>query len=241
MDDNIIVCTSPQRTLILAEAARALDLDYVKFDVFFAEGHLAYGGEMTGTPPAIFKMQPVWATLGDYDNLLGMRMLLTTGSQEPRALDSHLLAVDSTSEKSELDQMEAALATEVVHFDYGDKPTGAQSQSSGQVSSLRRSSPIPRTATKTIRTARARAMLHAVAIGCGLENGLGEKRLHIFRVMCENVLGGLGATAKERQDFVGWAHDTQAQNYSSLKHRALNSIAPFLLSGRQSKGDCCMR
>ena len=81
------------------------------------------------------------------------------------------------------------------------------------------------------------AILHAVAIACGLEVGLGEKRLHIFRVMCENVLGGLGATAKERQDYIGWAHDTQAQNYSSLKHRALNSTAPFLMSGRQNKGD----
>jgi len=55
--------------------------------------------------------------------------------------------------------------------------------------------------------------------------------------MCENVLGGLGATAKERQDYIGWVNDTQAQNYSSLKHRALNSTAPYLLSGRQNKGD----
>jgi len=81
------------------------------------------------------------------------------------------------------------------------------------------------------------AMMHAVAIACGLPDGLGEKRLHIFRVICENVLGGLGATSRDRQEYIGWKHDTQAQNYSSLKHRAFNSNAPYLMSGRQNKED----
>lgn len=81
------------------------------------------------------------------------------------------------------------------------------------------------------------AVLHAVAIACGMQDGLGGKRLHIFRVICENVLGGLGVTSKERQEYIGWAHDTQAQNYSLMKHRALNSTAPYLMSGRQNKDD----
>ena len=44
---------------------------------------------MTGTPHAHLAMQPVWATLGDYDNLLGLRMLIHTGSQRPAALHSN--------------------------------------------------------------------------------------------------------------------------------------------------------
>jgi hypothetical protein len=44
---------------------------------------------MTGTPHAHLVMQPVWATLGDYDNLLGLRKIIHTGSQEAAALYSH--------------------------------------------------------------------------------------------------------------------------------------------------------
>jgi len=80
------------------------------------------------------------------------------------------------------------------------------------------------------------AMMHAVAIACGLPDGLDGKRLHIFGVICENVLPGLGATSNERQDYIGWSISFQSQNYSSLKHRALNSKAPYLMSGREGKG-----
>ncbi len=43
-DANIIICTSPQRTLVLAEAAKTLGLPFVRFDVLFAEGAISYGG-----------------------------------------------------------------------------------------------------------------------------------------------------------------------------------------------------
>ena len=81
------------------------------------------------------------------------------------------------------------------------------------------------------------AVLQVVAIACGMANGLGQKRLHVFRIMCENVLGSLGATTKDRQDYIGWARDTQSRNYSSHKHRALHSAAPYLMAGRQGKAD----
>jgi hypothetical protein len=36
---------------------------------------------MTGTPSERLDMQPVWVTLGDYDNVLGWRKILHMGKQ----------------------------------------------------------------------------------------------------------------------------------------------------------------
>jgi hypothetical protein len=81
------------------------------------------------------------------------------------------------------------------------------------------------------------AVLHAVAIACGSTNGLGERRLHAFRVMSENRMGALGISTQERSDFVGWASTTQATSYSLIKSRALNSKVPYVLAGRDSRDD----
>jgi hypothetical protein len=36
---------------------------------------MAYGGEMSGTPPALLKMLPVWFSVGDRDNIVGYRTI----------------------------------------------------------------------------------------------------------------------------------------------------------------------
>ena len=82
------------------------------------------------------------------------------------------------------------------------------------------------------------AVLHAVAIACGLPNGLsGAKKLHLFRVMSENVLATRGAPPLERQDFIGWTNNVQSTNYSVLKVRAKQSNCAYLLAGRESNDD----
>jgi len=81
------------------------------------------------------------------------------------------------------------------------------------------------------------AVLHAVAIACGSAGGLGERKLHAFRVMSENRMGQLGISTHERADYIGWASTTQATSYSLMKSRALNSNVPYILAGRDSKDD----
>jgi len=82
------------------------------------------------------------------------------------------------------------------------------------------------------------AVLHAVAIACGLPGGLsGSKKLHLFRVMSENVLATRGAPPMERQDFIGWTNSVQSTNYSVLKVRAKQSNCAYLLAGRDSRED----
>jgi hypothetical protein len=81
------------------------------------------------------------------------------------------------------------------------------------------------------------AVLHAVAIACGSAGGLGERKLHAFRVMSENRMGALGISTQERSDFVGWASTTQATSYSLMKSRALNSNVPYIIAGRESKDE----
>ena len=71
VDAAIMVATTDERARVAAEAAKALGLPYVRFCAIFAEGTVAYGGEMSGTPAVTIPMQPVWATVGDYHNLLG--------------------------------------------------------------------------------------------------------------------------------------------------------------------------
>lgn len=50
-DDAIICCSSEERTRVVAEAAKALNLPFVRFRVAFVEGSLFYGAGMTGDTP----------------------------------------------------------------------------------------------------------------------------------------------------------------------------------------------
>ncbi len=115
---------------MLAEAAKTMGMPYVKFDVLFAEGAVMYGGEMTGTPQAHLAMQPVWATLGDYCNLLGVRTIIHTGSQATTALHSYPLLTGTDREPlcaERLAEVAAVLATpgSVVTFTDGESDGSA--------------------------------------------------------------------------------------------------------------------
>ncbi len=82
---------------MVAEAAKQVGLPYVRFSAVFAEGTIAYGGEMTGTPSATLRLQPVFVTLGDYGNLLACRVIIHTQDQNPgRLADRPLLFGDCT-------------------------------------------------------------------------------------------------------------------------------------------------
>jgi len=83
-DADIIVCTSSERALVVAEAAKRLGLPYVRFRLLFVEGTIAYAGDIAYSESGAtktLKMQPVWASLGDYDNILGARNMCHTGDQ----------------------------------------------------------------------------------------------------------------------------------------------------------------
>lgn len=86
-DEAIMVTTTDERARVVAEAAKALGLPYVRFRAVFAEGRLTYDGDgMWDTPPAKLRMGPVWVTVGDYENLLGCRVILHKGDQGPTEL-----------------------------------------------------------------------------------------------------------------------------------------------------------
>jgi hypothetical protein len=81
------------------------------------------------------------------------------------------------------------------------------------------------------------AVLHAVAIACGSSVGLGERRLHAFRVLCENRLGQLGVSSQGRSDYIGWQSTVQSQSYSLMKTKARCSAVPYVLAGRGTKDE----
>lgn len=66
---------------MLAEAAKRMRLPYARFRAVFVEGSLDYGGGMAGEPQARLAMQPVWLSVGDYDNLVAVRKLCHKGDQ----------------------------------------------------------------------------------------------------------------------------------------------------------------
>ena len=79
---DLIICTTEERTAIVAEAAKELRLPYVRFDAVFVEGTIVYGGEMSDNEPEGVIMQPCWVSVGDYGNLLFMRGILHKGDQD---------------------------------------------------------------------------------------------------------------------------------------------------------------
>lgn len=80
-DEAVIICTTEERAMVMAETAKVLRLPYARFSAIFAEGTMVYGGEMALTPPDHLPMQPVWVTVGDRDNILALRRILHLGKQ----------------------------------------------------------------------------------------------------------------------------------------------------------------
>jgi hypothetical protein len=76
-EDDVIICNNAQRTQIVAAAALKMQLPYVPFRAVFVEGDIKFWGDgLIGAPPLSVSMLPTWLSLGDYDNIFGMRLLL---------------------------------------------------------------------------------------------------------------------------------------------------------------------
>jgi len=52
-------------------------MQYMPFKMILAEGTFRYGGEMEGTPPLDLKMQPVWLSVSERNNMLYYGSLVT--------------------------------------------------------------------------------------------------------------------------------------------------------------------
>lgn len=69
-DEDIIISETPSINNYLIEIVKKFKLPYIPFKVVLAEGIYGYGGEMTGTEPTIWKMEPVYSTFSEYNNIL---------------------------------------------------------------------------------------------------------------------------------------------------------------------------
>ena len=69
-NDDVICCDSEARTKAVALVAARLGLPYVPFRMVFAEGTMAVGGDAgCRNPFTTVEVQPVWISIGDYDNI----------------------------------------------------------------------------------------------------------------------------------------------------------------------------
>lgn len=82
-DDDLIIFGSNEPYQEFLETIKIDRLPYVPFKVIFVEGTMAYGGEMSGTPPLSLKMTPVWCSFSENDNLLYFANLMNESSFTP--------------------------------------------------------------------------------------------------------------------------------------------------------------
>lgn len=77
-NEQIIICQNAEKTKVFSKLAAELEQPMITFKIIFAEGTISFGGGMSGTNPVMVKMQPVYVTLGDYENILLKINLMTT-------------------------------------------------------------------------------------------------------------------------------------------------------------------
>lgn len=87
-DSELICCESEQRTAVLVELARNLDLPYVPFKMVFVEGIvvLNFGGDCHKIKLPVL---PAYIALGCYDNIFAYRKIVTKQDTLPASL-AHL-------------------------------------------------------------------------------------------------------------------------------------------------------
>ena len=70
------------------------------------------------------------------------------------------------------------------------------------------------------------------ALACinGMKDGIGPKRLHVFRSICVNKMISAGTVKSEREDHFGWSTTVEASNFKKFK-------SGILTNWRQSKDD----
>ena len=69
--------------------------------------------------------------------------------------------------------------------------------------------------------------LSAVAIAIKQPTLFDEKKLHLFRIMCTNVLDSKGGTAAERETHLGWKSTIETRHYTSPKFSAMYSVLNY--------------
>ena len=74
-DSNIIINETQEQTAFMLELVKLDGLPFIPFKLVLVEGTKVYGGEMTGEPPDILKMTPVWFSVTDYNNVLFYKCL----------------------------------------------------------------------------------------------------------------------------------------------------------------------
>ena len=70
-DEEVIICESHERAVVVANIAKTLGLPYIPFKMIFIEGDWIYsGGDASiGATPEHLPLTIVWLSFGDYDNI----------------------------------------------------------------------------------------------------------------------------------------------------------------------------
>jgi len=92
IDEATILCASDERAQVVKEMAKRRHLPYVYFRAIFARGiwqEYTHHGELV--TEKFLPFQPVWVTLGDYQNILAMRKIYYGRIQEHTDLQNHPL------------------------------------------------------------------------------------------------------------------------------------------------------
>merc|ERR1712232_35875 len=69
---DVILCESSARAKVVAEAAKAAELPFVRFEVLLVEGKLQISGDTCRPCQHKFLMDPAFISIGDCGNILGL-------------------------------------------------------------------------------------------------------------------------------------------------------------------------
>ena len=90
-DAEVIVCESEERSRVVLEVARKLQLPYVPFKTLFVEGVTQFVIEGDPCTPRKIPVMAAWVSLGDYDNIFSYRKFASkTSDVVPLSLQTQL-------------------------------------------------------------------------------------------------------------------------------------------------------
>lgn len=76
--DDIVIFNSEETYTDFIDMVKDQDLPYVPFRILYIEGTYVFGGNAYNTPPYVFKMEPVWVSFGELNQLLYFRTVINT-------------------------------------------------------------------------------------------------------------------------------------------------------------------
>lgn len=74
-NDEIIIFDNENIKTYFTNIVKLKSLPYIPVKILFVEGNHSYGGGMEGDPTLHYKMQPIWCSAGDYNQILGYQKL----------------------------------------------------------------------------------------------------------------------------------------------------------------------